>query len=90
MEEKREQQQKVKENFATKFVQNNEIPVYLGYQAVSKYRSIRRAIKRGKVDLYTGIVFPRRPFNNRKSSLGRAHNDLKKRIYEQYKERTIQ
>lgn len=55
------------------------------YDAVSKFKSIRRAIKRGHVSL-DGIVFPKRPFNNarhHKSSL----NNRKKEIYEQLKHR---
>ena len=55
------------------------------YDAVSKFKSIRRAIKRGYVSL-DGIVFPKRPFNNarhHKNSL----NNRKKEIYEQLKHR---
>lgn len=89
MEEKRKYQQERKEDFASLFIKNNEIPKYLGYQAVSKFRSIRRAIRRGKVDLYTGILFPDRPYNNRKSTLGRKHNTLKKQIYGQYSQKVV-
>jgi hypothetical protein len=35
------------------------------YAAVSKYRSVRRAIKRGHVSMW-GDIYPRRPYNNRK------------------------
>ena len=37
------------------------------YSGVSKFKSIRRAIKRGHVSIW-GDVYPRRPFNNRKSN----------------------
>lgn len=90
MEDRRKYQQERKEDFATLFMKNNEIPKYMGYQAVSKFRSIRRAIRRGKMDLYTGIIFPKRPFNNRSTTIGRNHNELKKRVYEQYMQRVVQ
>ena len=57
------------------------IPKYTNYYAVSKFRSIRRAIKRGNVDLVTGVIYPKRPFNNRKPTLGRLSNETKKKIY---------
>ena len=55
------------------------------YEAVSRFKSARRAIRRGHVSL-DGIIFPKRPFNNKehgKNSL----NDRKKKIYEQLKHR---
>lgn len=61
------------------------IPKYTNYYAVSKFRSIRRAIKRGNVDLVTGVIYPKRPFNNRKPTLGRLRNETKKRIYGQFR-----
>ena len=57
------------------------IPKYTNYYAVSKFKSIRRAIKRGNVDLVTGVIYPKRPFNNRKPTLGRLRNETKKKIY---------
>lgn len=36
-----------------------------GYMAVSKFKSVRRAIKRGHVSMW-GDIYPRRPYNNRK------------------------
>jgi len=41
------------------------------YEGVSKFKSIRRAIKRGKASLY-GDVYPNRPFSNRKRGKGTA------------------
>lgn len=55
------------------------------YSIVSQYKSIKRAIRRGHVNSFTGIKYPNRPFNNRKPTPGRRHNQLKKRIYEQLK-----
>lgn len=62
------------------------------YEAVGKFKSIRRAIKRGHVSP-TGIIYPKRPFNNkantckRKGHHSRSMNELKKKIYEQFKQR---
>ena len=62
------------------------------YEAVSKFKSVRRAIRRGHVSL-NGIIFPNRPFNNkantckRKEHYSRTINERKKMIYEQLKHR---
>ena len=62
------------------------------YEAVGKFKSIRRAIRRGCISL-DGIVFPKRPFNNkantckRKGHHSRTFNERKKMIYEQLKHR---
>ena len=62
------------------------------YEAVGKFKSIRRAIKRGHVSI-DGVIFPKRPFNNkantckRKGHHSRAINERKKMIYEQLKHR---
>lgn len=62
------------------------------YEAVSKFKSVRRAIRRGHVSL-DGIIFPKRPFNNkantckRKGHYSRTINGRKKMIYEQLKHR---
>lgn len=65
------------------FNEENLLPRWFNYSAVSKFKSVRRAIRRGHVDLMFGIVYPNRPFNNRKPTMGRSHNQLKKRIYGQ-------
>lgn len=67
------------------FSENSILPRWPNYSAVSKFKSVRRAIRRGHVDLVFGIVYPNRPFNNRKPTGGRAHNQLKRRIYGQLK-----
>lgn len=64
------------------FSKDNLLPKWPSYSAVSKFRSVRRAIRRGHINLVFGIVYPDRPFNNRKPTIGRSHNQLKKRIYE--------
>ena len=60
------------------------------YEAVSKFKSVRRAIKRGLVSPY-GEIYPKRPFNNkantckRKGHHSREMNELKKQIYAEFK-----
>jgi hypothetical protein len=52
------------------------------YSGVRKFKSIRRAIKRGHVSIW-GDVFPKRPFNNRKRDKG-SITYTKRRLYEQF------
>lgn len=89
MEEKRKYQQERKDEFAEAFLTKNELPRYLSYNIASKFKSIKRAIRRGRIDLYTGLPFPRRPFSNRKPTPGRRFNELKKQIYGQYLQRAV-
>ena len=62
------------------------------YRAVGKFKSIRRAIRRGLVSP-SGTICPKRPFNNRantsrrKGHHSRVMNEVKKSIYEQLKHR---
>ena len=55
------------------------------YEAVGKFKSVRRAIRRGHVSL-DGFIYPKRPFNNAKQGKN-SLNDRKKMIYEQLKHR---
>lgn len=55
------------------------------YEAVSRFKSVGRAIRRGYVSL-DGFIYPKRPFNNAKHSKN-SLNDRKKMIYEQLKHR---
>lgn len=55
------------------------------FEGVRKYKSVKRAIKRGHVTRY-GILIPARPFNNRKPTRGRKLNEEKKRIYNKMKD----
>lgn len=56
------------------------------FDAVSKYKSVARAIRRGDVTKY-GTITPKRPFNNRANTSRRASvnsrtmNEYKKNIY---------
>ena len=52
------------------------------YSAVGKYKSIRRAIRKGQVT-HWGEEVPKRPFNNRKRTDGREMQITKERIYGQ-------
>lgn len=62
------------------------------YRAVGRFKSIRRAIRRGLVSP-SGTICPKRPFNNRantsrrKGHHSRVMNEVKKSIYEQLKHR---
>jgi hypothetical protein len=54
------------------------------YTAVSKFKSVRRAIKRGRVSMW-GDIYPRRPYNNRKlnpqrKKLREIYGQITKRI----------
>lgn len=65
-----------------------EMMLYLAvYSAVGKYKSIRRAIRRGHVTSWGGEV-PKRPFNNRKRTSGRKLQISKEKIYGELKYRS--
>ena len=55
------------------------------YEAISRFKSVGRAIRRGHVSL-DGFIYPKRPFNNAKHDKN-SLNDRKKMIYEQLKHR---
>ena len=38
----------------------------LRFEAVSKFKSVKRAWRRGHISIY-GLIYPKRPFNNRTS-----------------------
>lgn len=82
MEEKNIESITLDKQINKEFSKDNLLPKWPSYSAVSKFRSVRRAIRRGHINLIFGIVYPDRPFNNRKPTIGRSHNQLKKRIYE--------
>lgn len=54
------------------------------YDAVRKYKSVRRSIRRGLVSVF-GDIYPKRPYNNRKSFGGTEF--IKRKIYDQLKGR---
>lgn len=55
------------------------------FEGLKRFKSIRRAIRRGLVSL-EGFIYPKRPFNNKKSGKN-SLNNRKKMIYEQLKHR---
>lgn len=55
------------------------------FEAVRRFKSVKRAIKRGNVSAI-GEIYPRRPFNNRKPTRGRGTNETKKMIYGRLKQ----
>ena len=60
------------------------------FGCVSKFKSIKRALKRGHMSPY-GEIYPRRPFNNRANTSNRSGkhsrsiNKIKKQIYGELK-----
>lgn len=59
----------------------------MNFSAVSKFRSINRAIKRGHVSPW-GDIYPKRPFNNRTArNNSRPLNELKKQLYGQLRKK---
>ena len=56
------------------------------YSAVSKHKSIRRAIRKQQVTKW-GAEIPKRPFNNSKRTRGRKEQLLKERLYGQISRR---
>ena len=70
-------------DFVKDFYENNILHLRT-YEAVKRFKSVRRAIKRGHISL-DGVIYPKRPFNNVKHKKG-SLNDEKKRIYEQLKQ----
>jgi hypothetical protein len=80
-----------KVNPIDEFQKNNTI-FLTTFEAVGRFKSVRRAIRRGLVSLY-GAVLPKRPFNNkantckRKGHHSRVLNERKKMIYEQFRYR---
>lgn len=65
-----------------------EILHLIDYNGVKKFKSIRRAIRRGHVSIF-GEVYPKRPFKNISRPKGSVTYN-KKRIYEQLKHRNKQ
>lgn len=56
----------------------------LTYEAVGKFKSVRRAIRRGHVSIY-GVVYPKRPFGNTNTKI----NKIKRQIYGQITGRRV-
>ena len=60
----------------------NELTL-LRFEAVSKFKSVKRAWRRGHISAF-GFIYPKRPFNNRTSKKNtRPFNEFRKVIYGQ-------
>lgn len=66
-----------------KEVREPEVLHLIRYDGVQKFKSVRRAIRRGHISPL-GVIYPKRPFNNRKRDT-RPLELEKERIYEQLK-----
>ena len=92
-----EEQKKIERNLMSQeefedYISRGIIVLHLiTYDGVHRFKSIRRAVRRGHVTT-EGIIMPRRPFNNkantskRKGVHSRNNNELKKKIYGQFKQ----
>nr|DAE29017.1 MAG TPA: hypothetical protein [virus sp. ctPYc18] len=75
----------MREEEYTREEESNKLHLH-SYEAVGKFRSVRRAIRRNNVTP-EGTIIPRRPFHNkantskRKGVHSRESNEEKKRIY---------
>lgn len=91
LEENKVQRELMSEEEFEEHIHNRIMPLHLvTYEAVGKYKSVRRAIRRGNVNI-EGIIMPLRPFNNRKNSCKRGKhsrpmNEEKKRVYASIKD----
>lgn len=91
LEENKVQRELMSEEEFEEHIHNRIMPLHLvTYEAVRKYKSVRRAIRRGHVTS-EGIIMPSRPFNNKKNSCKRGkHSRLmieeKKRVYASIKD----
>lgn len=55
---------------------NAGMPINLvTYEAVGKFKSVRRAIRRGLVSPY-GVVYPKRPFGNTNTKMNRIRREI--------------
>lgn len=81
-------------NEERELMSQEEFEKYIGagqlkvFDAVRRFRSVRRAMKRGHISSI-GEIDPRRPFNNRKPTYGRKFNEDRKDIYGQIKQRGV-
>lgn len=83
-----EEQKIVEEKVKREPIINEGMPIYLKvFDSVHKFKSIRRAIRKGYVTPW-GTIAPKRPFNNRSRNKGTRPLEIEKeRIYGQLKYR---
>lgn len=63
---------------------SNGILHLISYNGVYKFKSIKRAIRRGHISIF-GDIYPRRPFNNRKRNKKGDITYQRRKIYEQFR-----
>lgn len=89
-----EEQKKIERSLMSQEEFEKYLAEYSGlktFEAVSKFKSVNRAIRREHV-APNGLIIPKRPFNNRadtskrKWAHSRGSNELKKQIYGQIKQ----
>lgn len=84
MEEQKLERDLMSQQEFEKYLEDNRRLV--DYSVVSKYKSVKRAMKRGHLN-FIGIILPRRPYNNRANTSNRRfihsrkNNELKRSIY---------
>lgn len=91
LEDNKIQRELMSEKEFQEYIHNRTMSLKLmSYLAVGRYKSVRRAIRRGHVT-YNGVIMPSRPFNNRNNSCKRGKyssvmNEEKKKIYARIKD----
>ncbi len=89
MEERVERPLMGEEEFSQHLQENIKYALRNIHIGASRFKSVRRAIRRGLMSS-DGTIYPRRPFNNRantstrKGADSRKLNSIKKQIYGQY------
>lgn len=89
LEDRIAEHKEITAHFEREFRRTGYIPKWPNYNAVRQFKSVRRAIRRGHMDLFSGMVYPNRPFSNKKATKGREMNELKKAIYGQLHKRAV-
>ena len=91
MEDSRIQRELMSEEEFKEHISNDIMYLHLNYYAaVGKFKSVRRAIRRGSVTT-EGIIMPSRPFHNKRNSCkrgkhSRPFNERKKVVYANIRE----
>lgn len=91
LEDNKIQRELMSEKEFQEYIHNRIMPLELmSYLAVGRYKSVRRAIRRGHVT-YNGVIMPSRPFSNKSNSCKRGKhsrimNEEKKKIYARIKD----
>ena len=79
IKEEQKKEMRLEELLLRDFLQNNKLHLR-DFSGVGRFKSIRRAIRRGNASFY-GTVYPKRPFSNRKRGK-RTLTYIKRQIHE--------